>query len=186
MVLEPMRPGRPDTAGFSIRQTAELLKSRILDTAVEMTRQMKENLDIIDGNIVRTTDGSVLMSLGELATEKLYSLTNCGHLTAESTYQIKNNAYSFGCTFAEVEVDIPGCRATLTNIVNVHDCGRLINPALAEAQVHGGMSMGIGFGLFEELKFDEKTGRPLNNNLLDYKMATLKINAIYRGSSGKL
>ena len=76
-------------AGFSIRQTAELLKSHILDTAVEMTRQMKENLDIIDGNIVRTTDGSVLMSLGELATEKLYSLTNCGHLTAESTYQIK-------------------------------------------------------------------------------------------------
>ena len=65
---------------------------------------------------MRATDGSVLMSLGELATEKLYSLTNCGHLTAESTYQIKNNAYSFGCTFAEVEVDIPGCRATLTNI----------------------------------------------------------------------
>jgi xanthine dehydrogenase molybdenum-binding subunit len=139
-----------------------------------MTRQMKENLDIIDGNIVRATDGSVLMSLGELATEKLYSLTNCGHLTAESTYQIKNNAYSFGCTFAEVEVDIPGCRATLTNIVNVHDCGRLINPALAEAQVHGGMSMGIGFGLSEELKFDEKTGKPLNNNLLDYKMATFE------------
>ena len=161
-------------AGFSIRQTAELLKSHVLDTAVEMTRQMKENLDIIDGNIVRTTDGSVLMSLGELATEKLYSLTNCGHLTAESTYQIKNNAYSFGCTFAEVEVDIPGCRATLTNIVNVHDCGRLINPALAEAQVHGGMSMGIGFGLSEELKFDEKTGKPLNNNLLDYKMATFE------------
>ena len=69
---------------------------------------MKDNLDIIDGNIVRTTDGSVFMSLGELATEKLYSLTNCGHLTAESTYQIKNNAYSFGCTFAEVEVDVPG------------------------------------------------------------------------------
>ena len=36
--------------------------------------------------------------------------------------------------------------------LNVHDCGRLINPALAEAQVHGGMSMGIGFGLSEELK----------------------------------
>ena len=72
--------------------------------------------------------------------DRLYSLTNCGHLTAESTYQIKNNAYSFGCTFAEVEVDIPGCRATLTNIVNVHDCGRLINPALAEA----GLSQSMG------------------------------------------
>ena len=39
----------------------------------------------------------------------------------------------------------------LLDIVNVHDCGRLINPALAEAQVHGGMSMGIGYGLSEQL-----------------------------------
>ena len=58
------------------------------------------------------------------------------------------------------------------NLVNVHDCGSLINPALAEAQVHGGMSMAIGYGLSEELKFDPKTGRPLNGNLLDYKLST--------------
>ncbi|MGN0964890.1 MAG: molybdopterin cofactor-binding domain-containing protein, partial [Dysosmobacter sp.] len=61
----------------------------------------------------------------------------------------------------------------LLRMVNVHDCGSLINPALAEAQVHGGMSMAIGYGLSEELKFDEKTGRPLNNNLLDYKLSTV-------------
>lgn len=159
-------------AGFSIRQTGELLKAKIIDTAHELTRQMKENLDIIDGNIVRTTDGELLMSLGELATEKLYSLTDNGHLTAESSYQIKNNAYSFGCTFVEVEVDIPGCRAQVTDILNVHDCGRLINPALAEAQVHGGMSMAIGYALSEKLLYDERTGKPLNNNLLDYKLST--------------
>ena len=159
-------------AGFSIRQTGELLKEKIIETAHELTRQMKENLDIVNGNIVRTTDGEILMSLGELATEKLYSLTNNGHLTAESSYQIKNNAYSFGCTFAEVEVDIPGCRAQVTDILNVHDCGRLINPALAEAQVHGGMSMAIGYALSEKMLYDERTGRPLNNNLLDYKLST--------------
>jgi len=159
-------------AGFSINQTAALLKSHILDTAQELTRHTKESLDLIDGHIVRKGDGEILMSLAELATEKLYSLTNNGHLTAESTYQAKTNAYSFGCTFAEVEVDIPACRAVLTNIVNVHDCGKLINPALAEAQVHGGMSMGIGYGLSERLIFDEKTGKPLNNNLLDYKLST--------------
>ena len=158
--------------GFSIRQTGQILKEKILTYAVELTRQMKENLDLEDGKIVRQSDGRVLMTLGELATEALYSLTHSQHITAESTYQIKNNAYSFGCTFAEVEVDIPMCKAKLLNIVNVHDCGTLINPALAEAQVHGGMSMGIGYGLSEQLLFDEKTGRPLNNNLLDYKLST--------------
>ena len=85
---------------------------------------------------------------------------------------MKSNAYSFGCTIAEVEVDIPMCKTKLLNIVNCHDAGTLINPALAEAQVHGGMSMGIGFGMSEKLMFDEKTGRPLNNNLLDYKLST--------------
>ena len=112
------------------------------------------------------------MSLADLSTEVIYSLENSEHITAESSYQIKNNAYSFGCCIAEVEVDIPMCKAQVVKIINVHDCGKLINPALAAAQVHGGMSMGIGYGLSEQLLFDPKTGKPLNNNLLDYKLST--------------
>ena len=158
--------------GFSIKQTALLLKERILKYAHELTRMPVFNLDIREGMIVRTTDGRELMTLSELATEAFYSVTNCQHLTSESTYQIKSNAYSFGCCFAEVEVDIPMCKAKLVDIINVHDCGQLINPALAEAQVHGGMSMGIGYALSEQLLIDEKTGRTLNDNLLDYKLST--------------
>ncbi len=159
-------------AGFSIKQTGDLLRKKILDYACEVTRQMPANLDIIDGNIVRITDGTVLMSLSELAMTAQYNPVHSEHITAESTYTIRNNAYSFGCTFAEVEVDIPMCKVKLVNMVNVHDCGKLINPALAEAQVHGGMSMAIGYGLSEQLLFDQKTGKPLNNNLLDYKLST--------------
>ena len=158
--------------GFSIMQTAQALRERILQVAHEQTRMPVSNLDLVDGRIVRKSDGRELKSLGDLATESLYSLERSQHITAETTAQIKSNAYSFGCTFAEVEVDIPMCKVKLVQMVNVHDCGRLINPALAEAQVHGGMSMAIGYGLSEELKFDEKTGRPLNGNLLDYKLST--------------
>lgn len=159
-------------AGFAIKQTADLLRAKILGHAHELTRMPVASLDVIGGNIVRTTDGRVLMSLGQLATEVIYSMTHSEHITAESTYQIKSNAYSFGCSFAEVEVDIDLCQATLLRLINVHDCGRLINPALAEAQVHGGQSMSIGLGLSEELLWDARTGKPLNNNLLDYKLST--------------
>ena len=158
--------------GFSIMQTAQALRERILAIAHEQTRMPVSNLDLVDGQIVRKSDGRVLKSLGDLATESLYSMEHSQHITAETTAQIKSNAYSFGCSFAEVEVDIPMCKVKLLRMVNVHDCGALINPALAEAQVHGGMSMAIGYGLSEELKFDEKTGKPLNNNLLDYKLST--------------
>ncbi len=157
---------------FSIMQTARALRERILNIAHEQTRMPVANLDLVDGQIVRRSDGRVLKSLGDLAMESLYSMERSRHITAETTAQIKSTAYSFGCSFAEVEVDIPMCRVKLLELVNVHDCGRLINPALAEAQVHGGMSMAIGYGLSEELKFDEKTGRPLNGNLLDYKLST--------------
>lgn len=160
------------SAGFAIKQTGILLKERILRYAQELTRMPVFQLDIVDGNIVRVTDKRILMSLGELALEALYSVTHSEHLSAESTYQVKSNAYSFGCTLAEVEVDIPMCKVKILNLVNAHDAGTLINPALAEAQGHGGMSMGSGFGLSEQLLFDEKTGRTLNGNLLDYKLST--------------
>ena len=158
--------------GFSIQQTALLLKEKILGYAHEMTRMPAGILNIVDGMIVRKSDGRELLSMEELALEAFYSLSHSQHITAESTYQIKSNAYSFGCTVAEVEVDIEACKVKLVDAVNVHDCGRLINPALAKAQVHGGMSMGIGYGLSECLKFDPKTGKTLNGTLLDYKLST--------------
>ena len=158
--------------GFAVQQTARIMKERILSYAHELTRMTVHNLDIEDGYIVNIKNNRRLMSLAELATTALYSLEHSQHITAESTYQVKSNAYSFGCSFAEVEVDIPLCKVKLVNMINVHDCGRLINPALAAAQVHGGMSMAIGYGLSEQLLYDKKTGRPLNNNLLDYKLST--------------
>ena len=61
---------------------------------------------IVDGNIVRKPDGRVLMSLSELAMTAQYNPVHSEHITAESTYTIRNNAYSFGCTFAEGEVAV--------------------------------------------------------------------------------
>ena len=158
--------------GFSIAKTAALLKEKILDYAYILTNMPPAITDIKNSMIIRTTDNRELISLRDLATEALYSLSDSRHITAESTAQIKSNAYSFGCCFAEVEVDIDMCKAKLTKIINVHDCGKLINPALAKAQVEGGMSMGIGYALSEVQLVDKKTGKVLNDNLLDYKLST--------------
>ena len=158
--------------GFSIAKTAGLLKQKILDYAYILTNMPPSITDIKNSMIIRTTDNRELISLRDLATEALYSLSDSRHITAESTAQIKSNAYSFGCCFAEVEVDIDMCKAKLTKIINVHDCGKLINPALAKAQVEGGMSMGIGYALSEVQLVDKKTGKVLNDNLLDYKLST--------------
>lgn len=159
-------------AGFSIKQTGTLLKKRILENAHRYIRMPVEMLDLVNGKIVRKNDGRELLSLCDLALNVLYCHEQGNHITAESTYQVKSNAYSFGVSVAEIEVDIPMCKVEILDICNVHDAGNLINPQTAEAQVHGGMSMSIGYGLYEQILYDENTGRVLNDNLLDYKLST--------------
>ena len=128
-------------------------------------------MDLRESTVVDAHTGEKLVDLADLAMEAFYSLDRSVHITAEETYHCKDNTFSFGCCFAEVEVDIPLGKVKVLDIINVHDSGVLINPQLAEAQVHGGMSMGLGYALGEQLRFDDR-GRPLNGNLLDYKLPT--------------
>ena len=112
-----------------------------------------------------------MISLADLAVEAQYSRDRAERIFAECSIDCKENTLATGCTFAEVEVDIPLGKVKVLRLLNVHDSGVLINPKLAEGQVQGGMSMGMGYALSEELLYDEK-GRPLNDNLLDYKIPT--------------
>lgn len=159
-------------SGKAIRQTGEILKEKILDYASYLLGLPAETMDMRENQVVDRAGGGALISMCELATTAFYSLDRSVHITAESTSHCKDNTFASGVCFAEVEVDIPLGNVKVLKIVNVHDSGTLINPKLAEAQVHGGMSMGLGYGLGEELLFDQKTGRPLNDNLLDYKLPT--------------
>ena len=156
--------------GKAIKKVGEEFREKLLAYAAELFPDAS-GLDIRERQVVDGA-GEALISLADLAMNAFYSLEHSVHITAEDTNHCKENTFAFGCCFAEVEVDIPVGKVRVLRIVNVHDSGKLINPALAEAQVHGGMSMGIGYALTEEMKFDPKTGRLLNGNLLDYKMPT--------------
>lgn len=158
-------------SGKAIKKTGALLKEKILDYGEYMLGKSKDALDIEDNYVVDRETRKRLLPMWDLAVTAFYSLDHSVHITAEATSQCKINTFSSGVCFAEVEVDMPLGKIAVTNIVNVHDSGTLINPKLAAAQVHGGMSMGLGYGLSEQLIFDAK-GRPLNDNLLDYKLPT--------------
>lgn len=158
-------------ASFAIAKTGKIFKEKILNRAGKIYEMDPEGLDLIDGSVIRKTDAKQVGTIEDVAMRSLYNLEDSEHITAEATYTIRNNAYSFGASFAEVEVDIALGKVKILRLINVHDCGELINPRLAEAQVHGGMSMAVGYALSEEMKFDDK-GRVLNGNLLDYKLST--------------
>ena len=158
-------------SGMAVKKAGLIFKDRILDYAAYMLDKEKDTMDIQNNVVVDKESREKLLDMAELATTAFYSLDRSIHITAEATSHCKDNTFATGACFAEVEVDMPLGKVKVTNIVNVHDSGKLINPKLAEAQVHGGMSMGLGYALSEELLFD-KSGRPLNDNLLDYKLPT--------------
>ena len=79
--------------------------------------------------------------------------------------------YVYATQIAEVDVDDETGDVEVLRIVASHDCGTAINPMLVEGQVEGGISMGVGFALQEEILFDAK-GRQLNPNLTNYIMPT--------------
>jgi CO/xanthine dehydrogenase Mo-binding subunit len=74
--------------------------------------------------------------------------------------------------FAEVAVDKPFGKIQVIHYTSVHDGGRIINRLTAESQSQGGVTMGIGMALFEELLWDRATGNHLNTNIHDYRVPT--------------
>jgi carbon-monoxide dehydrogenase large subunit len=75
--------------------------------------------------------------------------------------------YPFGTHVAIVEVDTETGLVQLRRHVAVDDAGTLINPLLAEGQVHGGIAQGAAQALLEEVHYDAD-GQPRTTNFLDY------------------
>ncbi|MCC7484400.1 MAG: molybdopterin-dependent oxidoreductase [Burkholderiales bacterium] len=81
------------------------------------------------------------------------------------------STYVYATQIAEVEVDDETGEVEVLRIVASHDCGTPINPMLVEGQIEGGIAMGIGFALQEEILFDA-AGRQVNPSLTNYIVPT--------------
>lgn len=158
--------------GMAVKKAAEEIKAKTLDYARFMTDIPVGAMDIADGWIVYRHDGERIMTVAEVALNSWYNPAAAAPITADVTHNARVNALAFGCTFVEVEVDLPLGKVEVREIYNIHDSGKVMNPKLAAGQVRGGVSMGLGYALYEQMLFDPKTGKPLNANLLDYKLMT--------------
>ncbi len=123
-------------------------------------------------DIQRTADGgfgvrgvpSASLSWADLAAEAM--------LIAEDEFEQDGQTFPFGCHIAVVEVDIETGEARLIRHVAVDDCGTILNPALVEGQVHGGVAQGAAQALYEEFVYDAD-GIPLTTSLVDYAIPTI-------------
>ena len=92
-------------------------------------------------------------------------------LRAEGVYREPGSTFPFGAHVAVVEVDTETGDVRFVRHVAVDDCGRVLNPALVEGQVHGGLAQGIAQALYEEVRYDDD-GNPITSTLTTYAMPT--------------
>jgi carbon-monoxide dehydrogenase large subunit len=123
-------------------------------------------LDVDRGSFHVTGAPEPALSWGDLAA-RLDADDRLGELSAEVDFQASQPTFPFGAHVAVVEVDTETGSVELRRMVAVDDAGRIINPMVAEGQVHGGVVAGIAQALFEELTFDTE-GNPQNANLVTY------------------
>lgn len=74
---------------------------------------------------------------------------------------------------AEVSVDTETGIVRMNKFVAVQDCGLILDPLTAKSQIYGGVIMGISYALAEERVMDNKTGRFINADLKNYKLARI-------------
>jgi carbon-monoxide dehydrogenase large subunit len=90
-------------------------------------------------------------------------------LEAQSFYDPSNFTWPFGTHLAVVEVDADTGAISVQRYIAVDDCGNVINPLLADGQVHGGITQGLSQALYEGAEYDEH-GQLVTGTLMDYAL----------------
>jgi aerobic carbon-monoxide dehydrogenase large subunit len=155
---------------------AQKVRAKLIKIASHMLEAAPGDIVLENGAATVTgTDRSV--TIGKLAREA-YTQTYRFKgeiepgLTESGTYD-PPGTFSNGCHVAEVEVDVATGRTTLLRYLVAEDAGRIINPMIADGQVHGGVAQGVGNALYEEMIYDE-AGAPLTATLADYLVPTCR------------
>ncbi|HVF32486.1 MAG TPA: xanthine dehydrogenase family protein molybdopterin-binding subunit [Acidimicrobiales bacterium] len=122
-------------------------------------------LDTAAGRFHVAGTPAVAKDWGELASAA--SADGGPGLAVEHVFHSVGATFPSGAHVAVVEVDTETGKVTLQRLIAVDDAGRILNPLLAEGQVHGGLAQGAAQALLEEMVYDAD-GNPVTANLADY------------------
>jgi CO/xanthine dehydrogenase Mo-binding subunit len=169
--------------GNAVRGAAIHAREQIAEAASPMLEANPQDLDFADGKVFLKDQPQIALPLGEVVRRKL-GINGNVRGDASYTYEIGKDLdletghsdhasafYMYATQAAEVAVDEETGRVRLLRMSAAHDVGKAINPLNCVAQIEGGVAMGIGSALHEELVVDN-TGKVRNPSFLDYHLVT--------------
>jgi aerobic carbon-monoxide dehydrogenase large subunit len=153
---------------------ARKLKAKVLDFASNLMEVSARDLQITDGNVWVRGDPASAIPVGEVARSAAsgqFGADVDANLEVEAIFDGGEGGWSGGTHCAIVEVDVETGLVKVERYIVAEDCGALINPAVVEGQIRGGVAQGIGAVLLERSAYDED-GNYQSATFMDYLMPT--------------
>ena len=161
------------TVGSAVKVASERLMVRAKKIAAHLLEAAEQDIEVKDNAFnVRGTPGKKVswsdVGLTSFQPLRLPPELQAGTLEERLFHESPNFSYPSGAYACVVEVNRKSGKVKIRKMVVVDDCGTVINPLLAEGQVHGGVAQGIAQALYEQVCYDPSTGQPITANLIDY------------------
>ena len=156
--------------GAAVLRNSETVRDRAKEIAAHLLEAAPADITLSNGRFHVVGSPSKALSwrdVAQVATTTTLPENLRGELEGDEDYQHKGDTYPFGAHACIVEIDPNTGQVEVTRYVTVDDCGPVINPLLAEGQVHGGLAQGIGQALLENAVYDE-IGNLISGSLMDY------------------
>ncbi len=165
--------GGPLGAGV-MRMTARELREQVVKLAADMLEASEDDIEIVDGNIHVAGVPSRGVTYADVAARaaSAQGVTEGPVFREAMKYEgVGNGGWSTATHVAWVDVDLATGIVDIPRYLVVEDCGPIINPAIVDGQVRGGVAQGIGAVFYERVAYDEDANLQ-STTYMDYLIPT--------------
>ncbi|MBV9175079.1 MAG: xanthine dehydrogenase family protein molybdopterin-binding subunit [Chloroflexi bacterium] len=155
------------TMGPSVMKAAQEARERVLKIAAADMEAAVDDLELVNGEVRVKGVPDKVRTLRDIYKLSASFGAKYEPVVGKGEAAIVQRSPGTGVHIARVRVDPELGRIQPLRYVVVQDVGKAINPALVEAQIHGGGAQGVGWGMYEEIVHDD-SGTPITASLMDY------------------
>ena len=158
-------------AGQAMLHASRQVRQRLVGVAAQLLGCPEGRVRLRDGHFLADGDAGRGLPLAEVAATPS---REGGPVEAYVSYtpETRDETTSFCAQVAEVEVDPETGQVSVRRIVSANDIGTVLNPLSLHGQIEGGVAMGLGYALMEELRVED--GQVLTAHCGDYKIPTIQ------------
>ncbi len=148
--------------GSAVAAAGRRMIAQAKEFAAEALEAAAADIEFHDGRFrIAGTDRSI--TFGELAARQPQRVIRVSATETPSTPSWPN-----GAQVCEVEIDPETGVVEVASVASCDDIGRIINHAIVEGQIHGGVAQGLGQALYEQVIYDSQSGQLVTGSLMDY------------------